>query len=105
MRKILDFFRHPPEPVQIALWSFFIAFWILLIAGIGMGRQVELRFNFELQMIEIQIGPSVAQIPAQIEIIGGKMFVNQIPIRQWLEQQGFQIAWDAEEQTAIAVPK
>ena len=105
MRKILDFFRHPPELVQIALWSFFVAFWVLLIAGVGMGRQVELRFNFELQAIEIQIGPSVAQIPAQIEIIEDKMFVNQIPIRQWLEQQGFQIVWDAEEQTAIAVPK
>ena len=105
MRKILDFFRHPPEPVQAALWSAFIAFWILVAAGIGLNKPIVFKFNFALQLIEVQVGQQITQIPANIEIIEDKMFVNQIPIRQWLEEQGFQIVWDAEEQTAIAVPK
>ena len=105
MRKILDFFRHPPEPVQAALWSAFIAFWILVAAGIGLNKPIVFKFNFALQLIEVQIGQQITQIPANIEIIGGKMLVNQIPIRQWLEQQGFEITWDPECETAVAIPK
>lgn len=106
VEKIEEFFLHPKKQVIIALWSFFIAFWILLACiSTFTNRPVTIKFNFALQLVEVEIGAERTQIPANIEIVDGRMFVNGIPIRTWLEQQGYQVIWDNEEQTAIAVPK
>jgi len=102
IEKIKNFFLHPPEAVQIALWSAFIAFWIWVGIGVYLDQSVTLKFNFALQLIEVQIGNKITQIPANITIEEGHMYVNGIPIRNWLEQQGFTVIWDNEEQAAIA---
>ena len=102
IEKIKNFFLHPPEAVQIALWSAFIAFWIWVGIGVYLDQSVTLKFNFALQLIEVQIGNKITQIPANITIEDGHMYVNGIPIRNWLEQQGFTVIWDNEEQAAIA---
>ena len=102
IEKIKNFFLHPPEAVQIALWSAFIAFWIWVGIGVYLDQSVTLKFNFALQLIEVQIGNKITQIPANITIEEGHMYVNGIPIRNWLEQQGFTVIWNNEEQAAIA---
>jgi hypothetical protein len=104
LEKIKNFFLNPPEPLQVALWGAFIAFWILVATLAGINQSVKLTFNLQLQLIEVEIGNQVAQVPANIEIVDGHMLVNGVPIRGWLEQQGFRLEWNQEEQTVIAVP-
>jgi|YelNatPaOPRAMG01_1025707.scaffolds.fasta_scaffold72776_2 hypothetical protein len=105
IEKIKNFFLHPPRGVQVALWSALIALiiWVGLNSfGLFATRTVTLKFNFALQLIEVEVGPEKTQIPANIDIVDGHMYVNGIPIRNWLEQQGFTVIWDNEEQAAIA---
>ena len=104
LEKIKNFFLNPPEPLQVALWGAFIAFWILVATLAGINQSVKLTFNFALQLIEVEVGNQITQIPANIEIIEGHMYINTIPIRTWLEQQGYFVTWDNEAQIATAVP-
>ena len=105
LERIKNFFLNPPEPLQVALWGAFIAFWILVATLAGINQSVKLTFNFQLQLIEVEVGNKVAQVPANLTLEDGHLLVNGIPIRGWLEQQGFIIQWDQENQTAIAIKK
>ena len=104
LERIKNFFLNPPEPLQVALWGAFIAFWILVATLAGINQSVKLTFNFQLQLIEVEVGNKVAQVPADIQILNGHMLVNGIAIRTWLENQGFRLEWNQEEQTVIAIP-
>ena len=104
LERIKNFFLNPPEPLQVALWGAFIAFWILVATLAGINQSVKLTFNFQLQLIEVEVGNKVAQVPANIEIVDGHMLVNGIPIRGWLESQGYLVTWDESAQAAIATP-
>jgi hypothetical protein len=105
LERIKNFFLNPPEPLQVALWGAFIAFWILVATLAGINQSVKLTFNFQLQLIEVEVGNKVAQVPANLTLEDGHLLVNGIPIRGWLEQQDFVIQWDQENQTAIAIKK
>jgi len=105
LERIKNFFLNPPEPLQVALWGAFIAFWILVATLAGINQSVKLTFNFQLQLIEVEVGNKVAQVPANLTLEDGHLLVNGIPIRGWLEQQGFIIQWDQENQTAVAIKK
>lgn len=95
-------FWHPPKWLQALIWSFAACFFILLIFHTMMGEPVKLTFNFQLQLIEVEVGNKITQVPANIEIIDGHMLVNGIPIRGWLENQGFIVVWDESAQAAVA---
>lgn len=95
---------HPPKWVQALLWTFTVCFFILLIVHTAMGEPVKFTFNFQLQLIEVEIGNKVTQIPANITIEDGRMLVNGVPLRGWLESQGYTVIWNESAQAAIATP-
>jgi hypothetical protein len=101
---IWRFITHPPKVMQVFLWIAFITLLVLLSIGFFPNRQITLRFDLVHQIIEVQIGAEITQMPANITIEQGKMLVNGIPIRTWLESQGYTVVWDNEAQTAIATP-
>lgn len=103
LERIKEFVFSPPREVVVFLWSAFIVLIIAIICiPVYTDRPITIKFNFALQIVEVEIGPERAQIPADITIEDGRMYVNGIPIRTWLEQQGFQVVWVNEEQTAVA---
>ena len=96
------YFWHPPKFIQFIIYSLAVSFIILLLA-VSFNRPVKLVFNFSMQLIEVTVGNSQTEIPANITIEHGKMYVNGVPIRDWLEKQGYQVIWDDTQKSAIAI--
>lgn len=102
--KIWDKITHPHGVFLGIIYTLALSFFILFAFHTLMGEKVVFTFSLTGQLISIEIGGKITEIPANIEVVHGKMLVNGVPIRDWLESQGYTVIWDNEAQAAIATP-
>lgn len=103
-QKTLYFFTHPPTWIVVLLWVFFIAIVTFVIIGVATGRTVEVKLTILGQSLEIKIMGVTVISATGIDMVieNGRLIAGGLPVRQYLEGQGFTVGYSLASDGTLA---
>jgi hypothetical protein len=104
---VLAFLRRPPRWFEWLIVGALVIVLVVLITGQATGQKVEIRISILGQEMSIVTGEDRLTLPIDVVVENGLSYVRMesgnIPLRFWLESQGYVVSWSQTDQAILAV--
>ena len=104
--KVLSFLRRPARWFEWLILGVLIIFMVVTLTGQLTGGSTRISVSILGQSLTLETDSGKVVIPIAVVVRDGVSYVQlasgEIPLRGWLEIQGFLVSWDQDSQSVIA---
>jgi hypothetical protein len=104
--KILSFLRRPARWFEWLIIGVLVIFLAVTLTGQLTGGKTEIKISILGQSMSITTSGGTLNVPVNVVVRDGISYVKtssgEVPLRAWLELQGFLVSWDQDSQSVIA---